>query len=181
MATAYFILPKNPEMLAERSRPKAGSKKWDLVILSLFGILTLAEYMVAGLDFRNGWSQDFSQGLQIAGLVVAVIGNDLILVWAMVTNAFFVATVRIQKERKHAVVSSGPYQFVRHPGYAGTILFHLATPFLLNSSWALIPVGLSVILLLVRTALEDRTLQSELAGYKDYAARVRYRLLPGVW
>ena len=99
----------------------------------------------------------------------------------MVANAFFVATVRIQTDRNQMVISSGPYRYVRHPGYAGTILLHLAMPFMLNSLWALIPAGLIVLVLIVRTALEDKTLHDELLGYKEYAARVRYRLLPGVW
>lgn len=180
-ASAYFILPKNPEMLAERARPQSGAPKWDMVILGIYGLLTLVLYVVAGLDFRNGWSQSFPVAAQITGLVAAFVGYAIILVWSMVTNAFFVATVRIQSDRNHSVVSSGPYQYVRHPGYLGTILFHLATPFVLNSAWALIPAGLCVLLLIIRTKLEDDTLKKELAGYQDYAARVRYRLLPGLW
>jgi protein-S-isoprenylcysteine O-methyltransferase Ste14 len=90
-------------------------------------------------------------------------------------------TVRIQKERGHAVATGGPYRFVRHPSYVGGILFELAAPILLGSWWALIPGMLNAILFVVRTALEDKTLQAELDGYQDYAARVRYRLLPGVW
>lgn len=181
LAVTTFILPKNPEMLAERARPKAGSKKWDLVILGIFGVLGLAVYIVSGLDFRFGWSQNFSPSIQIAGLVFAFIGYDIIVVWSMVANAFFVATVRIQSDRKQTVATGGPYRFVRHPGYVGTILFQLATPFMLNSAWALIPAAAAAILFVIRTALEDKTLQEELSGYKDYATEVRYRLIPGIW
>jgi len=118
--------------------------------------------------------------LQIATLVVAVLAYALV-VWATAANAFFSQVVRIQKERGHTVATSGPYRYVRHPGYVGTILFELATPVMLGSWWALIPGGLSALLLVVRTALEDKTLHKGLDGYRGYAARVRYRLLPGVW
>jgi protein-S-isoprenylcysteine O-methyltransferase Ste14 len=101
--------------------------------------------------------------------------------WALSSNAFFVATVRIQADRGQTVVSGGPYRYVRHPGYLGSILLHLGVPFLLGSLWALIPGFVAVLVMVVRTALEDRTLRAELSGYEEYAERVRYRLLPGVW
>jgi len=99
----------------------------------------------------------------------------------MQANRFFSAVVRIQEERGHAVASGGPYRFVRHPGYVGMIAQFLVTPLTLGSLWALMPAGIAVGLYVWRTALEDRTLREELAGYQDYAARVRYRLLPGIW
>ena len=99
----------------------------------------------------------------------------------MAANAFFSAVVRIQDDRGHAVASGGPYRFVRHPGYSGSLAFELATPIMLGSLWALIPSGLNALLIVVRTALEDRTLNEELDGYREYAGQVRYRLLPGVW
>jgi protein-S-isoprenylcysteine O-methyltransferase Ste14 len=101
--------------------------------------------------------------------------------WAMFSNTFFSSAVRIQQERGHAVCNTGPYRFVRHPGYVGAILQSLVMPLMLNSLWAFIPAGLAVLLMVVRTALEDKTLQEELQGYTEYAHRVRYRLLPGVW
>ena len=97
------------------------------------------------------------------------------------SNKFFSSAVRIQKDRGHTVISTGPYRFVRHPGYVGLCVFTLAEPLALGSWWAFIPGGLATILVIVRTVLEGRTLQAELPGYKEYAARVRYRLLPGVW
>jgi protein-S-isoprenylcysteine O-methyltransferase Ste14 len=100
---------------------------------------------------------------------------------ATASNAFFSQIFRIQKERGHTVATGGPYRFVRHPGYVGTILFEIATPIMLGSWWALIPGGLSALLYLVRTALEDKALLDELDGYKEYAQKVRYRLLPGIW
>ena len=180
-ATAVILLPTHPEMLAERSGPKVGTKKWDMVILSIVGVAELAKYVVAGLDVRRGWSPQFPLALQIAGVVVAVLAYDFILVWAMAANAFFSQTVRIQEERGHAVATGGPYRYVRHPGYVGSILFQIATPFILSSVWTFIPAGLITLLTIVRTALEDKTLLEELDGYQEYAARVRYRLLPGVW
>jgi protein-S-isoprenylcysteine O-methyltransferase Ste14 len=104
-----------------------------------------------------------------------------LFMWAMGANAFFSEAVRIQEERGHTVVTDGPYRYVRHPGYVGAILALFATPLLLGSLWALIPAGLATIGYVVRTALEDKTLQEELDGYTEYAQQTRYRLLPGVW
>ena len=101
--------------------------------------------------------------------------------WAMVHNPHFERGVRIQAEREHRVAKTGPYRYVRHPAYIGSFAFELATPILLGSLWALIPGVLSALLILVRTALEDKTLQEELPGYREYARHTRYRLLPGVW
>lgn len=109
-ATAIFILPVNAAMLAERARPHAGTKKWDMALLGMMGILVIVAYVIASLDVRWGWSPQFP---------LAVLGHDVLLVWAMVANAFFVATVRIQTDHNQMVVSSGPYRYVRHPGYAG--------------------------------------------------------------
>jgi len=179
--TAILILPVNPEMLAERSRPHADTKKWDKMILGVMGLLMIAEYVIASLDVRLIWSPQLPFYLQVIGLVMAIIGYDVLLVWAMVSNAFFVATVRIQKDRRQAVVSNGPYRFIRHPGYLGTLLLHWGVPLMLNSLWAFIPAGLITLVLVIRTFLEDKTLLAELPGYIEYAGRVRYRLLPGIW
>ena len=178
---AILILPVNPAMLAERARPYKDIKKWDMVVLGLMGLLMVVEYVIASLDVRSGWSPQLPLTLQIPGLLVAVFGHNFLFVWAMVSNAFFVATVRIQTDRQHAVASNGPYRYVRHPGYLGAMLLHIGTPFMLNSLWALIPAGLTILVLIVRTILEDKTLQSELPGYMEYTQRVRYRLLPGIW
>ena len=101
--------------------------------------------------------------------------------YALVENRFFSSVVRIQTDRGHQVVSSGPYRWMRHPGYTGGILTYLATPIFLDSNWAFLASLVITILLIVRTALEDRTLQTELEGYNEYAEEVRFRLLPGVW
>jgi len=180
-ATALAVIPTNPQMLAERTGPKAGTKKWDMAIMGVVGVVELVKYVVVGLDMRYGWSPQMPLALQLVGVALVVLGYDVILVWAMATNAFFSQTVRIQKERGHTVVTGGPYRYVRHPGYVGSLLFQIGTPLMLGSVWAFIPSGLVMCLTIVRTALEDRTLQEELDGYRDYTTRVRYRLLPGVW
>lgn len=181
VSTAILILPSNPAMLAERSRPHADTRKWDMALLGLMGLFLVAEYVIASLDVRLSWSPQLPLTLQVIGLVAAIVGYDFLLVWAMVSNAFFVATVRIQSDRQHTVASSGPYRYVRHPGYLGTLLLHLGVPFMLNSLWAIIPAIMLTLVLIARTALEDKTLHAELSGYKEYAEHVRYRLLPGVW
>jgi len=181
LGTVIFILPVNPQMLAERSRPQKGAKSWDLAMVSAMGVFLFATYIVACLDVRFGWGEPFPLWVQIAGLVAALLGYDVILLWSMVSNAYFTAIIRIQTDRQHTVATGGPYRFVRHPGYVGTILCYLATPFLLGSPWALIPAILAGGVLVVRTALEDQTLQNELPGYKEYTQQTRYRLIPGIW
>jgi protein-S-isoprenylcysteine O-methyltransferase Ste14 len=167
-------------MLAERAaRTKQDAKRWDTVLLSVYGLLTICKHVVAGLDARNGWSH-MPTWLQILALAVAALSQALVT-WAMTANAYFSKVVRIQEDRGHGVATGGPYRIVRHPGYLGTLAFEVFTPILLGSWWAWIPGLLSATLMLVRTALEDRTLQSELEGYKAYARQVRYRLIPGLW
>jgi protein-S-isoprenylcysteine O-methyltransferase Ste14 len=179
-ATAIVILRFNPSLLAERLGPRKGAKPWDIAIMSILGLTQLVRYILAGFDQRYGWTGGFPFAAQMAALAVCVLGYAMV-VWATASNAFFSQIVRIQSERSHAVVTGGSYRYIRHPAYLGAILYELAVPVLLASWWALIASGLGVILLLLRTAFEDRTLQAELTGYVDYARRVRYRLLPGIW
>jgi protein-S-isoprenylcysteine O-methyltransferase Ste14 len=169
-----------PELLAERAERRKGIKSWDMAILGLAGLGSVAKLIVAGLDLRFGWTVYMPMALSLIALAVAVLGYA-IGVWAMASNPFFSKVVRIQNDRGHTVATGGPYRFVRHPGYAGTILFELATPILLGSWWALIPGGFAALFFVVRTALEDKTLQVELPGYAEYAQHTHYRLLPGVW
>jgi len=178
-----ILVPINPELLAERSRGirQEGAKGWDKwVAFFAAGMGTMVSWIVAGLDARFEWSASVPLALHIGGLIGSVLGWALFM-WAMGANAFFSEAVRIQEERGHTVVTDGPYRYVRHPGYVGYITSWLATSLALGSLWALIPVGLVMCLLVIRTALEDKTLQEELDGYQDYARQVRYRLLPGVW
>ena len=178
-ATALVVIPRNPELLAERLGPRKGAKTWDAVIMSIIGLALIACYIVAGLDVRYEWTK-VSLPLQIAALIIVVLGYAL-TVWATAANAFFSLIVRIQQERRHTVAAGGPYRFVRHPAYVGGIAMYLATPVMLGSLWALIPGGLSAVLMIVRTALEDKMLLNELDGYEAYAVQVCYRLLPGIW
>jgi protein-S-isoprenylcysteine O-methyltransferase Ste14 len=178
--TGAVVIPWNPDLLAERLSPRKGAKTWDVLIMSIVGVVLIALYVVGGLDERHGWSVGIAPAGQVAAGVVMGLGYAL-TVWATAANRFFSLIVRIQEERGHVVATSGPYRWVRHPGYVGGILVYLAGPILLGSWWALLPAILASFLMVLRTALEDRTLQAELAGYREYAGRVRYRLLPGVW
>ena len=178
---SLLILPRNPALLAERIRIKKGAKKWDKVLAPLMaGLCPAITVTVAGLDIRFNWSPQIPFVLQIAAIALAVLGH-LLLTWAMATNSFFSAVVRIQKDRGHTVVTSGPYRYVRHPGYVGIIVFSLATPLILDSLWAFIPALFMLCISVVRIALEEETLKKELKGYKEYTNQVRYRLLPGIW
>jgi protein-S-isoprenylcysteine O-methyltransferase Ste14 len=180
VATAFVVLRSDPDLLVERLGPRPGAKSWDMAIMSVLGLTQLARYVVAGLDQRYGWTGGPPLAAQVAALFVCVAGYALV-VWATASNAFFSQIVRIQSERGQTVVTGGPYRYVRHPAYAGAILFELAVPVLLASWWAFVASGLGVTLLVLRTVLEDRTLQAELTGYADYRRDVRHRLLPGVW
>ena len=180
IATAAVILRFNPALLAERLGPRKGAKLWDTAIMGALGIIQLARYIIAGLDQRYGWTESIPLAAQAAGLVLLALGYGA-FVWATASNAFFSQIVRIQSERGHAVATGGPYRYMRHPAYLGAILCEVGAPILLASWWSLLASGVDVLLIMVRTALEDRTLQAELTGYDDYARRVRYRLLPGVW
>jgi protein-S-isoprenylcysteine O-methyltransferase Ste14 len=172
----------DPELIRERARPSPGFDRVDAVLASaafvVFGLLPLA---VAGLDVgRLHWTPPLPLAVRIAALAVFVLGNAFSL-RAAKHNPFFSDFVRIQTERGHHVVASGPYARIRHPGYAGAIPTYLAVPVALGSLWGVVPALLGLALLVVRAAREDRFLHERLDGYRDYAARVRWRLLPGVW
>ncbi len=174
-------VPLDPELVEERTHIKEGVKEWDRRITVVGSLLyPLAILVVAGLDARYGWSPYIPHALAFLALALAAVGN-LISIWATAVNRFYGRFVRIQKERGHVVISSGPYAYVRHPGYLGQIVFSLASALALGSLWALIPGGLFALLLVVRTELEDRTLQEELEGYTAYAEKVQGRLIPRVW
>lgn len=178
---AALIARTDPELLEERRQVKEGVKRWDQVLTNVFSWVTVpAAMLVAGLDRRLGWTLDIPIAIQIGGLVAGVLGFCLVM-WAMAANSFFSTYVRIQAERGHKPASGGPYKYVRHPGYVGLMVSVLAIPMVLGSLWAFIPVGFGMVLMILRTALEDKTLHEELDGYREYAQRTRYRLLPGIW
>jgi protein-S-isoprenylcysteine O-methyltransferase Ste14 len=173
------LLRWNPELIERRMHFGSGTKTWDKVWAVLNAPVLLALYVVAGLEARHGVSSPPGAPWLI-GLVIFIAGSAL-FTWSMVVNPFFEKTVRIQTDRGHRVIDTGPYAYVRHPGYVGFMGWILSAPLLLASVWAFVPALLSVIGIVIRTALEDRTLQAELAGYPEYAARVRFRLIPGIW
>ncbi len=179
-AMDILLLRFNPGLMAERLSPPRGAKGWDRILLSALRLLQLLRYILAGLDQRYRWTGGFPLAVQLGAMSTCVLGYAL-LIWAMASNAFFSQIVRIQSERGHAPVSGGPYRLVRHPAYVGMIVFEIAMPILLASWASLLVSAACALLILLRTALEDRTLQAELAGYGEYARQVRYRLLPGVW
>jgi protein-S-isoprenylcysteine O-methyltransferase Ste14 len=175
-----IMLRISPETIAERGHPKE-TKSWDKVVSGLYALAVyLALPLVAGLDIRYGWTKEFGIVWHLTGAVLLVAGL-LFTAWAMVENAFFSTAVRIQSERGHTVCRSGPYRFVRHPGYVGFILQAIGFSMLLGSLWGLIPSIVASVFMGVRTFLEDRTLQIELPGYQEYMKDVRYRLVPGIW
>lgn len=182
-ASRALVLAKQPELAAERGRfiEGEGAKTWDRALAPVVALLLPTVLMlVCGLDHRWQASGPVASWLRRAAFVPLVAGYALGL-WALVANPFFSAVMRIQRERGHTVVSAGPYRFVRHPGYAGGLLYYLMTPLILAALWGFVPAALGIGLTVLRTALEDRALQAELPGYADYARRVRCRLAPGVW
>ena len=176
--TNALIFPA--ELIAERGRKKENVEKWDKIITGIIIIPWYAIYILAGLDIRFGWSPEFSLWVHITALITFISGNALVS-WAMVANNYFSTKVRIQYDRGHTVTSGGPYRYIRHPGYLGMIIFLLSTPILLGSFWALIPAIITVMLFIVRTSFEDATLKNRLEGYKEYAEKVKYRLISGIW
>lgn len=174
---------KNPGLLQERGsyREAEDIKPWDRVLVPIAALVgPLVGIILAGLDQRFGWTDLIPTWAQILALVVGVLGY-LLASWAMVENRYFSAMVRIQKDRDHQVCDSGPYRFIRHPGYAGGILWYLVTPIVLNAMWVYLPMTVSIVATVLRTGLEDRTLQEELDGYQAYVQETPYRLIPGLW
>jgi len=177
----YTVLRPDADLMGERSKPGEGTKSWDKLILGGSFLFTLFLYLVAGLDSgRFHWSPDFHWSLYVVGGVLTLSGQLLFLV-AQKQNKFFSSTVRIQTDREHQVCDTGLYGVVRHPAYLGSIIQMTGFPLLLGSLWSSLPAGLLVILFIVRTALEDKTLTDELNGYSEFTAKTRYRLIPFVW
>lgn len=173
---------RHPDLLVERTRSMGmqDAKPWDRILAPATALGSVIPLIVVGLDKLYGWTNPFGINIKIAALIVVVLGYALGS-WALIENRFFSGVVRIQTDREHHVVTTGPYRFVRHPGYAGALWTYLAAPILLDSLWALIPTVLLIGILVLRTSLEDRTLRSELPGYAEYTQKTRYRLFPGIW
>jgi protein-S-isoprenylcysteine O-methyltransferase Ste14 len=177
---SVFLIRTSPETIVERGQPKE-VKSWDKLIGGLLGLMQFIVLpLMASLDMRFDWTRELSAPWHLGG-AAAFVGGLALSGWAMIANAFFSTAVRIQTDRGHTVCRTGPYRFVRHPGYLGMIIQSIAIPILLGSVWALIPGAVAVALVVIRTIFEDRMLQDELAGYRDYSLEVRYRLVPGFW
>lgn len=173
---------RHPDILEERARSMdlEDAKPWDRVLAPSLAFGNILILVVAGFGRLFGWSASFSLTTKIVSIIVMVLGY-LLGSWALIENRFFSGVVRIQKDRDHRVVSTGPYRFVRHPGYAAALWTYLVIPLLLDSAWAFVPAVLLIGVLVLRTALEDQTLQDELPGYKEFTRKTRYRLIPWLW
>ncbi|MGZ6315708.1 MAG: methyltransferase family protein [Anaerolineales bacterium] len=175
-----FMLHNNPDTVAERGRASL-TRDWDKTIAGWWSLMQfLLVPLVAALDLRFAWTLNIGIAWHAVGAVLFAAGLGL-FGWAMITNSYFSTAVRIQSERGQTVCRTGPYAFVRHPGYTGTLLQSIGMPLLLGSWWALIPGLLAAGLMTARTMLEDRALQAELPGYADFVQDVHYRLIPGIW
>jgi protein-S-isoprenylcysteine O-methyltransferase Ste14 len=178
---SYTVLRPDSGLLKERAKPGEGVKKWDKVLLGLSFIVTIAMYAIAGFDSgRYSWSPTFHRSLFLSGILFTVTGQ-LLFLFAQKQNKFFSSTVRIQTDRDHTVCDTGLYKVVRHPAYMGSIIQLTGFPLLFGSLWSIVPAGILIILHLIRTHLEDKTLVSELKGYREYSLHTRYRIIPLIW
>ncbi|HEY3313471.1 MAG TPA: isoprenylcysteine carboxylmethyltransferase family protein [Anaerolineales bacterium] len=180
LLASMVLLPGHKEVIEERSKGAAGGKEWDLWLTRVMIVTSLGTLVIAGFEQRFGWPGETGQVGQFTGVGLFLLGYAIVI-WAMFTNRFFSTIVRIQSERGHAAVTGGPYRFIRHPGYAGMLVSMLGSVLLLGTPWAFIPAGLYFAGVVIRTMLEDKTLQRELPGYAEFARSTRFRLLPGIW
>ncbi len=178
---AIIMIRLYPELANNRGKKQKGTKRWDLMlIIPYLLIIILIVPLIAGIDIgRFKWSY-LEYPYLIIGVVLYIFAN-FIVQWAMITNKHFEGTVRIQVDRGHKVITTGPYKIVRHPGYLGMFITSISLPLILGSIYAFIPVGVSMIFLIIRTYMEDKTLQKELNGYVDFTEITKHRLLPFIW
>ncbi|WP_158502167.1 isoprenylcysteine carboxylmethyltransferase family protein [Vitiosangium sp. GDMCC 1.1324] len=170
----------NPALREERWKEREDTKPFDRIITNTYLAMLLTMTVVGGLDNgRFGWTS-MPAWCEPAGVILHVLGQ-LPMLWAFISNPHLETTVRVQKDREHKVISTGPYRFVRHPMYLGLLMMLVAWPLVFGSLWAYVPASIAMAAFILRTALEDRTLQRELPGYEEYTRRTRYRLVPGLW
>jgi protein-S-isoprenylcysteine O-methyltransferase Ste14 len=174
------VLSPNSELVEERLNPKQGMKGWDKFYFAVTTPLYVIALLLAGLDQRYGWTTNMPLAIYWMSVIVYILGQA-IFQWARYTNQYFSSVVRIQTDRGQTVCKDGPYKYVRHPGYVGGFLFTITVGLVLGSWYASIPQVIAALMLVWRTAREDRTLQAELPGYAEFAKETRYRLVPGVW
>jgi protein-S-isoprenylcysteine O-methyltransferase Ste14 len=178
LSTAY-LWRVNPEIYVARGKIHRGTKPLDKVFMSLLAVSLFAVFVVAALDARHAWSS-VSNEMLIFGYVLFTLGYTM-SIWVFAVNKFAEPSVRIQSDRGHQVISTGPYAFIRHPLYTASIILFAGMALAMGSYWALVPVAIGVAVLIVRTSFEDRILQNELPGYREYTSQVRFRLIPGLW
>ena len=179
---AIYLYKNNPELLKERLNTfKKYQKKWDLIVM-LSGIPAyIAVFILPGLDiYRFGWTPKLPLLVEIFGFALNIAAFYIIFL-TMRANTFLTRVVEIQKDRGHHVISTGPYAYVRHPMYVGIFMMFFGTPLALGSIWGLVGSVSASLVILLRTVLEDKTLQNELPGYKEYTQKVKYRIIPGIW
>jgi protein-S-isoprenylcysteine O-methyltransferase Ste14 len=177
----YIALIDRKDLIKERLKPGKGMKKWDRVYYAVSTPMFFIMFIVSILDAgRFYWKPIFPLFIIFLGIFLYIIGQ-IIVIWAKKTNKFFSSVVRIQADREQTVCSNGPYRYIRHPGYLGGIIFTIGTPFLLGSFWGLIPAIIAIVLVFIRTYLEDKTLQNELMGYIEYTKEIKYKIIPFVW
>lgn len=181
MVITFIALADKPELMRERLSPGKGMKQWDKIFFIVSTPFFILGILFACLDAgRLEWSPQLPVFVYVISILAYILGQSIFLL-AKRANTFFSTVVRIQTERGHAVCREGPYGIVRHPGYVGGILYSLSAPLVLGSLWALIPTALGMVMLIVRTSLEDKTLLEELPGYVEYTQQVKYKLIPGIW
>ncbi len=179
-----LAVQRNPDILTERASygKQEDTQSWDKILSPLVALGGFLILLVAGLDRLFAWPPYWYVSLAARLIALAlVIGSYALGAWALIENRYFSGVVRLQTDRGHQVVSGGPYRFMRHPGYAATLITYLATPVLLHSVWAFLPALFLCAMLVLRTSLEDEFLQKNLDGYSDYTQKTRYRLIPGIW
>ena len=179
--TLFLKFPDISEIMKERTKPGSETKWWDKLFWAFFGPMNLAIIITATLDAgRFHWSRPIPLLIYPLGYVLYLLSSSLHF-WAIKVNRFYTSTVSIQSEDGHEVIKSGPYRYIRHPGYLGIALMVVSIALVLGSLWAVVPSACVVVLLILRTVLEDSALQKELSGYPEYAKKVQYRLLPKIW
>ena len=182
IASRVLVAKVHPDLIEERGKflEHKNNQPWDNILAPLVGLGGNLIPLTAGLEAYYGELYPFNLVLKLVALALFLAGYAW-GTYALLENRFFSGTVRLQSERGHHVISSGPYHVMRHPGYAGALLSFFATPIFLGSLWAFVPVLFFTVVVVIRTRLEDRFLQESLPGYTEYAQQVRWRLIPGIW
>ncbi len=177
----FWTIRNNEELMNERSKIGENAKSWDKKILGISAIIYLLNVILAGLDSgRFQWSPNFNWSFYATGIILSIVGQ-IIFLTARSQNNYFSSIVRIQTDREHEVCDTGLYKIVRHPGYLGMTISLFSVPFITGSLWSFVTTTIAVILLFIRTHLEDQTLMNELKGYKEYAVKTKNKLIPRIW